>query len=224
MISARGVSLIYPDGTVALKNIDLEVSTGELICLIGPSGSGKTSLLKLLMGVLPPTVGELHVLGENLNETAKQNIRAIRRLMGPVFQDFKLMSGRTVWENVILGMQIIGTAPDKMKQDAAATLARVGLENKSSSLIENLSWGERQRVTIARAVVRSPRLILADEPTGNLDHDNAVNILELLSSFVDKETSVIITTHALHLINKKHTYRIFKLHQGEMIEYGRGCE
>lgn len=203
MIAAEGVSLKYSDGTLALKDINLKIEHGDMVYITGPSGSGKTSLLKLLMGMEYPTGGYLNVLGQHMVKGQASDIRRLRRLIGPVFQEFKLIKGRTAMENVMLGMRFLDIPPVQIKEDASNALIRVGLEHKKLSLVENMSWGECQRVAIARAVARKPALILADEPTGNLDKDNAVNILELLTHFKDNETAVVITTHATHLINGK---------------------
>lgn len=200
MIDATDVSLRYQDKTLALSEVNLEVKQGELVYITGPSGSGKTSLLKLLMGMEYPTSGTLTILGQQIRRSEHRRIRKLRRRIGPVFQEFKLIEGRTALENVMTGMRFLGIKPGRMKEEACAALDRVGLGHKKYSLVENLSWGEAQRVAIARAVARKPSIILADEPTGNLDHDNAMNIIELLRSFKDIDTTVIITTHATHLI------------------------
>ena len=216
MIEAKGVSLKYQDGTVALKNINLKINPGDLVYITGPSGSGKTSLLKLLMGTQYPTSGSLQVLGQTIEKGKGRRIRKLRKTIGPVFQEFKLIEGRTAIENVMMGMRFLGIAPKKMKANAAKALARVGLEHKTLSKIENLSWGEAQRVAIARAVARKPVLILADEPTGNLDHDNALNILQILTSFRDNNTAVVITTHATHLIDGQDNATFIRVNGGEI--------
>jgi len=203
MIEAKGVNLKYSDGTVALKNIELKIEPGEIAYITGPSGSGKTSLLKLLMGVEYPTTGSLNVLGHSITKGQSVKIRQLRMSIGPVFQEFRLIKGRTAMENVMLGMRFLDIPSNQLKGEAIKALAKVGLEHKMQSYVENLSWGESQRVAIARAVARKPALILADEPTGNLDMKNALKILELLTSFSDEKTGVIITTHATHLIEGK---------------------
>ncbi|KUO49729.1 MAG: ABC transporter [Desulfitibacter sp. BRH_c19] len=217
MINAQAVYLEYPDGTLALKDISLQIDPGQLIYILGPSGSGKTSLLKLLMGIEYPSKGTLEVLHQPMNRAEGNNIRSLRRLVGPIFQDFKLINGRDSLENVMIGMRFLGLSPAKMEIEAKNALVRVGLEHKTFSLVDNLSWGERQRVAIARAVARRPRLILADEPTGNLDHDNALNILDLLSSFKNDYTSVIISTHASHLLDNKN-YKCLELSKGSIVK------
>ncbi|HYE83384.1 MAG TPA: ATP-binding cassette domain-containing protein [Clostridia bacterium] len=216
MIKAKGVYLKYPEGTTALQNINLEIEPGELVYITGPSGSGKTSLLKLIMGIEYPTEGTLNVLGQPMAKGQAAGIRRLRKLMGPVFQEFRLIKGRTAVENVMLGMRFLDDPLTHIKEDAHNALAKVGLKQKALSLVEHLSWGECQRVAIARAVARKPVLIIADEPTGNLDKDNALNILELLNSFKDNKTTVIITTHATHLIESAKTDRHIRMDMGSM--------
>lgn len=215
MIAAKDVSLRYADGTVALRNIHLDVSQGELLYITGPSGSGKTSLLKLFMGMEFPTTGNLTVLGQPVTRDQEKRIRKLRLALGPVFQDFRLIKGRSALDNVMLGMRFYGLSAGRIKEDAQNALHKVGLAHKSDSPVENLSWGEGQRVAIARAVARKPALILADEPTGNLDKENALNILKLLIECKDRDTSVIITTHAIHLIDKK-MGRLIRLNGGAL--------
>lgn len=217
MIEAKEVSLTYPDGTLALQNVHLRVEPGEIAYITGPSGSGKTSLLKLFMGIEYPTTGSLKILGQYINKENPQNIRRLRRLIGPVFQEFRLIRGRTVMENVMLGMRFLDLPFNQLKENAVNAIEKVGLKHKTYTLVDNLSWGESQRVAIARAVARKPLLILADEPTGNLDKNNAIKILELLASFKDSKTAVIITTHATHLIEDREEGKLIQ------VEGGRVC-
>jgi len=216
MIEAREVSLRYPDGTLAIRDINLEVEPGELVYITGPSGSGKTSLLKLLMGMEYPTSGSLRVLGQPIAKGEEGRIRRLRKRIGPVFQEFKLIQGRTVLENIMMGMRFLGLPNRQIKENAGSALAGLGLEHKALSRVENLSWGEAQRVAIARAVARKPELILADEPTGNLDHENALTILDLLTSFRDTNTTVIITTHATHLIENMDNATFIRMNDGKI--------
>lgn len=221
MVEAKGVYLKYPDGTVALKDINLQVVPGDMIYITGPSGSGKTSLLKLLMGVEYPTEGTLRVLGQPIAKGQDSGIRRLRMAMGPVFQEFRLIKGRTALENVMMGMRFLNVLHEPLKEAASNALARVGLEHKALSLVDNLSWGEGQRVAIARAVARKPAIILADEPTGNLDKNNALKILELLNSFRDQSTAVIVTTHATHLIEGEKDAMYIQMEKGSIKEEGR---
>lgn len=216
MIEAKGVCLRYPEGTTALQNIELNIKPGELVYITGPSGSGKTSFLKLLMGVEYPTAGTLTVLGQNMARGQASGIRQLRRLIGPVFQDFRLIKGRTALENVMLGMRFLDVPKMSIREKAGYALEKVGLSHKALSLVEHMSWGECQRVAIARAVAREPMLIIADEPTGNLDKDNAINILELLKYFIDGKRTIIITTHATHLIETEKAARHIRMNNGNM--------
>lgn len=217
MIIARGASLTYENGTRALAKFDLHIKAGEIVYVVGASGSGKTSLLKLLMGIEYPTTGGIKVLNQPISKRAAKDIRELRKSIGPIFQDFKLIKGRTALENVMMGMRFLDLTPKLMGTNAREALYKVGLENKSNSLIDNLSWGECQRVAIARAVARKPFLILADEPTGNLDVENSINILELLTSFRDEKTSVILTTHAIHLIEDRVKDKLIHIKDGNLL-------
>lgn len=216
MIEARQVTLQYQDDTLALQDVNLSIEPGDLVYITGPSGSGKTSLLKLFMGIEYPTSGILTVMGQTVKKGETAGIRRLRRSIGPVFQEFKLIKGRTVMENVMTGMRFLGMRKKDIREAAANALDRVGLGHKKTSLVENLSWGEAQRVAIARAVARKPSIILADEPTGNLDHDNAVNIMEILKSFRDSNTAVIITTHATHLIGQEADAMYIRIDNGHL--------
>ncbi len=222
MIEASNVGLTYSDGTIALKNVDLQIKPGEVVYITGPSGSGKTSLLKLFMGMEYPTAGSLTVLGRPILKENKGNIRQLRTLIGPVFQEFKLIKGRTAMENVMLGMRFLGFSSGQLKERASEALLKVGLGHKAFTPVENLSWGQSQRVAIARAVARRPKLILADEPTGNLDTDNALNILDLLISLKDQETTILITTHATHLIDRKEEGMLIQVEAGSIAIEGLG--
>lgn len=222
MIEAKDMSLIYSDGTVGLRDVNLKIDSGDIVYITGPSGSGKTSLLKLFMGIEYPTTGELKILNLLMKKEHSSDIRRLRRVIGPVFQEFKLIKGRTALENTMLGMRFVGMPNRQIKETSQAALIRVGLGHKIDSLVEHLSFGETQRVAIARAVARKPAIILADEPTGNLDKDNALNILELLTSIKDKDTTVIITTHATHLIEDIQVGKFIEVHSGSISLESRG--
>lgn len=222
MIELSNVSLRYKDGTLALKDIDLLIRQGDLVYITGPSGSGKTSLLKLLMGMEYPTEGTLKVMNVTMKESNRNKIRKFRRHIGPVFQEFKLIEGRTALENVMMGMRFLNYPNKQIRKISKETLEKVGLGEKMHSNVENLSWGEAQRVAIARAVARKPSLILADEPTGNLDHKNALQILKMLNSFRNDDTTVIITTHATHLIEELGNAIFISVDRGEITIERRG--
>jgi cell division transport system ATP-binding protein len=227
MIIANKLYLKYPDGTLGLKDVNLVIPSGEVVYITGPSGSGKTSFLKLLMGMESPSDGYLTVLGKDMNNINNRELRRLRRSIGPIFQDFKLLDGRTVYENVIIGMRFLDFSKSEIQNLALATIKRVGLDHKINSIVDNLSYGERQRVAIARAVARRPLLIIADEPTGNLDKDNSLNILDLLKSFKDNNTTVIITTHATHLIEDEQDCIKINVLNGKMsteeVSYESNC-
>lgn len=224
MIEVKDVSLRYRDGTLALNNINLTIGESELVYLTGPSGSGKTSLLKLIMGMEYPTSGIVRVMGQSIPEEKPEDLRNMRKRIGPVFQELKLVPGRSAMENVLMGIRFLDFSRQEIKENAADALEKVGLAHKADSMVENLSWGEAQRVAIARAIARKPGLILADEPTGNLDHDNAVNILNILASFRQKNTSVIVATHATHLIENQRNTTIIRMSGGNLTVEKRGGE
>jgi cell division transport system ATP-binding protein len=221
MIEAQDASLQYPDETIALRPFSLSIGTGELIYITGPSGSGKTSLLQLLLGMVEPTGGTLSVLNLPMVGAHGADVRKLRRRIGPVFQDFRLTAGRSARENVMAGMRFLRSASGPLKQEADAALEQVGLGHKAASPIEHLSWGERQRVAIARAIARKAELILADEPTGTLDRENALGILSLLTSMRNERTTVLITTHATHLLDTAQASGIIRMDNGQL-ELSRG--
>lgn len=224
MIEVKKVSLRYRDGTLALDNIDLTIGDSELVYLTGPSGSGKTSLLKLIMGMEYPTLGTVKVMGQVISGEKSEDLRSMRKRIGPVFQELKLVPGRSALENVLMGIRFLDFTRQEIKENAADAIRKVGLSHKAYSMVENLSWGEAQRVAIARAIARKPRLILADEPTGNLDQDNAINILNILASFRQRNMSVIVATHATHLIENQRNITIIRMDQGSISVEKRGDE
>lgn len=216
MIAAKDVSLIYQDGTKALDNVNVELAEGELVFLTGPSGSGKTSFLKLLMGMELPSAGEIIIDETATADMGRKKLRSYRQSVGPVFQEFRLIENRTALENVMLGLRFLEDYNCRIKDAALEALDKVGLSQKAGAKVEQLSFGEAQRVAIARAVVRRPSLILADEPTGNLDQENAINILNLLASFQKENTTVIITTHAAHLLPEDKKFVHIRMERGRM--------
>jgi len=222
MIKASNVSLKYSDGTIALRDVNLRIDPGEFVYIVGPSGSGKTSLLKLLMGIEFPSSGSLYVMDQPIVKSEIKNIRKLRRNIGPVFQEFRLIPGRTALENVLTGMRFLDIPKRQMINNAKEALAKVGLEHKALLMVDKLSYGEAQRVAIARALARKPALILADEPTGNLDYDNAINIMNLMYTLKDRNTTVLITTHATHLISNYGNATIIRVEEGRVRVEHRG--
>lgn len=216
MISANDVSLVYQDRTLALNKVSVTLKEGELVFLTGPSGSGKTSFLKLLIGMEVPTAGSLKIGNVAITDMGRRELRRYRQSVGPVFQEFRLIEKRTALENVMLGLRFLDGNEGRIKDMALEAIDKVGLSHKAYGCVEQLSFGEAQRVAIARAVVRKPALILADEPTGNLDQENAVKILNLLASFQKENTTVIITTHAAHLLPKDREFVHIQMESGKM--------
>lgn len=214
MIVAQQLGLKYPNGTEALKSFDLKISEGEIAYIVGPSGSGKTSFLKMLIGETLPTSGSLSVMGVNILPSESHNIQLLRQKIGPVFQDFKLIFGYTVYENIALGLRFLNYNSNEMKNRTIEAIDQVGLSHKKNIRVDFLSYGECQRVAIARAIARSPKLIVADEPTGNLDYDNSVKILKLITSLKEKTSSVVISTHATHLLDDLPEGKLISIENG----------
>lgn len=217
MIRADNLGVTYPDGTQALNGVNLRVAPGEFVFLVGHSGAGKTTLLKLLLGILRPTEGSLTVAGLDMKHPAGPNLRNLRRKVGAVFQDFRLIKGRTALENVALGLWVLDLPGAVIRERSAAALQAVGLAAKSQVRVETLSWGEQQRVALARALARQPSLILADEPTGNLDQGAAALVMELLLALQQKGTTVLVATHALALVRDLGR-RVITLEEGRLVQ------
>lgn len=216
MIIAKDLSFTYPDLTTGLRDVSFEINKGDICFLIGESGSGKTTLLHLLMGILRPTTGNLNVLSRDMKSVHEKEIRLLRREIAPIFQDFRLLDGRSVLDNVMLSLRFLKM--NNIKERATSAIERVGLIEKIKTPVENLSYGQRQRVAVARALVREPKLILADEPTGNLDRENAENVINMITDLKSEDTTVIISTHQLSLLPKSETIRVFKVKSGYIEE------
>ncbi|ACB85330.1 cell division ATP-binding protein FtsE [Natranaerobius thermophilus] len=218
MIDISNLSLEYNHTkTMALKNIDFYLTKGEMAFLVGESGAGKTSLINIIMGNIKPTSGRATVNGISLTNRGINKVQkvSLRRQIGPIFQDFKLFKGRSVLENVLIGLRVLGPITEEDKHHVIQLLNQVGLQDMINHKIDHLSFGERQRVAITRAVARKPEIILADEPTGNLDQETAFNILKLLASFKSNNTTILITTHATHLL-KYFQGRVITLKSGQV--------
>ncbi len=216
MIQAKDLSFSYPDGTVGLTEVNFEILSGQIIFLTGESGSGKTTLLKLLQGMEKPTDGELWVLDRKMNGITSKELRILRTEIGPVFQDFRLIKGRTARENVEAGLRFLNFSRSELRNESVRYLEEVGLGDKIESFVEQLSYGQLQRVAVARALARRPKLLIADEPTGNLDHENAVKIMELLTTLKDPDTIVVITTHATSIIPEGQDIRRIHVKKGRI--------
>ena len=201
----------------ALQNINLRIRKGEFVFVTGPSGAGKTTLLRLIFGAEPPTEGQILIRGINLNRIRRTSLDLLRRRMGFVFQDFKLLPRKTVLQNVAIALEVTGERPAVVRKKARQALKAVGLSKKEELYPLQLSGGEQQRVAIARAVVNDPLILIADEPTGNLDPDITRDIMILFRSISLRGTTVIIATHSQELM-KDTEQRIILLKEGRMLK------
>ena len=190
----------FPGGTVALKHVNLSVSQGEFVSVIGPSGAGKSTMIKLILKEINPTSGSISVNGYNLNKLRRRRIPALRRTIGFVFQDFRLIPSMTVYENVAFVLRVIDAPTKYIRKRVPYVIGLVGLQDKTYAYPDELSGGEKQRVAIARALVNDPQLIIADEPTGNLDVHNSMEIMELLEEINRRGTTVLVVTHSREIV------------------------
>lgn len=216
MISLRNVSLAYPNGTRALDTVSLEIGKGEFVFLVGHSGTGKTSLLRLLYREIKASTGEITVDGIRVDRLHARRIPALRRHLGVVFQDFKLLGDKTVWENVAFAMQVTGAHSKDITRQVPRALDLVGLSHKSRMYPGELSGGEQQRTAIARALVNNPKLLLCDEPTGNLDPTNSSDIMDLLQRINIKGTTVVVATHNQAVVDRMRR-RVVRLENGRIV-------
>jgi cell division transport system ATP-binding protein len=201
MVRFSGVHLTYANGTKAIKGIDLHINDGEFVFLIGPSGSGKSTIVKLITGELKPSQGRVIVNGFNVGTIRQSGIPKLRRTLGVIFQDFRLIEKKTVYENVAFAMRVIGAGRKNIRERVPVILDLVGLAHKANRYPHELSGGEQQRVAIARALINNPKTIIADEPTGNLDPVRSREIIYLLEKINSLGTTVIAVTHERDLVN-----------------------
>ncbi len=216
MIEFKNVSKIYEDDTIALKNISLIVKKGEFLFLVGPSGSGKSTFMKLLIKEIDESEGSIYIAGRNICSLKASRIPQLRRNIGCVFQDFKLLPNKTVFENVAFALEVIGRPAYEIKIQVPQVLKLVGLHGKINSYPYQLSGGEQQRVSIARAFVNRPPILLADEPTGNLDPGTSEGIMKILSRINLIGTTVLMATHDRNIVNSMRR-RVVELEEGEII-------
>ena len=219
MIDLVNVTKTYETGTHALNGIDMHVDDGEFVFLVGQSGSGTSTLIKLLTAELRPTSGSVLVNGYKLETIKRSAIPYMRRTLGVIFQDFRLIDNKTVYENVAFAMRVIGAAPKEIKKRVPYVLELVGLENKARRLPHELSGGEQQRVAIARALINNPTMIIADEPTGNLDPARSFEIMLLLEQINALGTTVLVVTHEKGLVDR-FTKRVVAIDEGKVISDG----
>ena len=206
----------YDNGTKALKGIDLRIDDGEFVFLVGPSGSGKSTIIKLITGELKPTSGTVHVNGYSLERIRKREVPYLRRTVGVVFQDYRLIEKMTVYENVAFAMRVVGAKESEIKERVPYVLELVGLEGKMNRHPDEMSGGEQQRLAIARALVNNPSTIIADEPTGNLDPHRSLEIMMLLERINELGTTVLVVTHEKSLVNR-FSKRVVAIENGRII-------
>lgn len=216
IIALDGVSKQYQTGVDALKNITLRIQKGEFVFVVGKSGSGKSTFIKLLLKELDPTSGRLYIAGRLVNKLKRKQVPLYRRNIGVVFQDFRLLNDRTIFENIAFAQRIIGRGKRDIIRNVTTMLTIVGLTDKSDAYPDELSGGEQQRVAIARALVNQPTILLADEPTGNLDPQNAWDIMMLLQEVNKMGTTVVVVTHNNDIVDVMQK-RVVTLEDGKLV-------
>ena len=219
MIEFIDVEKTYEQGNIALNGVTMQIEDGEFCFLVGPSGSGKSTIIKLITGELQPTSGTVHVNGYSLERIRKREIPYLRRTIGVVFQDFRLIPNKTVYENVAFAMRVIGARPKEIKERVPYVLELVGLENKKDRHPGEMSGGEQQRLAIARALVNNPSTIIADEPTGNLDPARSFEIMSLLQEINNLGTTVLVVTHEKDLV-ETFSKRVIAIDDGLVVSDG----
>lgn len=221
MIKLEHVSKSYTAGIPALNDVSLDIEEGEFVFIVGDSGSGKSTLIKLLLKELEPTEGTITVNNKKLNKIKRRQIPKFRRNIGVVFQDFRLLKDRNIYDNVAFAQKVIGESSRSIKKNVPSMLSMVGLAAKYRSYPKQLSGGEQQRVAIARALINEPKILLADEPTGNLDNHNAWEIMKLLEEINSRGTTVVVVTHNLEIV-KAMNKRVITMKKGVVVEDSEG--
>ncbi len=216
MIQLENVSKAYVEGIPALDDVSLSIEDGEFVFIVGDSGSGKSTLIKLLMKELEPSEGTITVNNRDISTITHKNIPYFRREIGVVFQDFRLLKDRNVYENVAFAMRVVGESNRNIRKRVPVMLSLVGLAAKYKSFPKQLSGGEQQRVAIARALVNNPGILLADEPTGNLDNNNAWEIMKLLEEINARGTTVVVVTHNMEIVRAMNK-RVITIQKGNLV-------
>ncbi len=219
MIEFTDVTKVYPNGTHALNGISTKISDGEFVFLVGPSGSGKSTIIKLLTAELRPTTGSINVNGYQIESLKDKKVPYLRRTVGVVFQDFRLIENKSVYDNVAFAMRVIGSSDKAIQKRVPMVLDLVGLSHKAQRFPNELSGGEQQRVAIARALVNNPSIIIADEPTGNLDPNKSFEIMSLLEQINSLGTTLVVVTHEKELVNR-FAKRVVMIEDGKIISDG----
>lgn len=201
----------------ALNEVSLEIKDGEFVSIIGPSGAGKSTLMKMLIREEAPTGGDVFVDDINVAQLEDFEVPVLRRKIGTIFQDFKLLSNKTAWENVAFAMEVIGASPDQIESDVPKVLRIVGMEDKAGNFPHQLSGGEKQRIAIARALVHRPKILLADEPTGNLDLLNTYDVIKLLMKINEFGTTVVVASHDREVVNAVGK-RVITMDKGKIVK------
>lgn len=216
MIKLENVSKTYQTGVPALNDVNLHIEPGEFVFIVGETGSGKSTLIKLLLAEVRPTRGEVVINGKNLKNVTHRTIPKHRRNIGCVFQDFRLLPDRNVYDNVAFAMKVVEAPGREIKRKVPTMLSMVGLAGKYRSYPKQLSGGEQQRVAIARALVNEPKILLADEPTGNLDNKNAWEIMKLLDEINERGTTVVMVTHNMEIVRAMNK-RVITIRKGSIV-------
>lgn len=216
MIEFRNVSKVYNKNVKALTNVNINIDKGEFVFLVGPSGAGKSTFIKMLLKEVEPSTGNIVMGNEDLSKIKRRQIPYHRRKIGMVFQDFRLIPTLNVYENVAFAMRVVGASPKEIRKRVPMVLSLVGLSNKYKMFPNELSGGEQQRVSIARAIVNNPKVLIADEPTGNLDPDTAKEIMELIDDINKAGTTVVMATHAKEIVNSMKK-RVIAIDKGEVV-------
>lgn len=215
LIEFTNITKIYENGAEGLNNVSFEIEKGEFVFVVGQSGSGKSSVLKLIMKETEPTSGKIVVNKRDITNMKRSDIPYLRRKLGVVFQDFRLLPNKTVYDNVAFAMQVIEASPRDIRRNVPMVLSLVGLEKKARAYPHQLSGGEQQRTALARAIINNPPILLADEPTGNLDPATAWEIMKLLNDINYRGTTVVVATHAKDIVNAMKK-RVITLHNGRL--------
>lgn len=216
MIELKDISTIYDDSFVALHKINLHIASGEFVSIVGPAGAGKSTLLRILTRELRPTSGEVFIEGVNLASLSNDDIPLLRRKIGTIFQDFKLLTVRNAFENVAFALEVVGASAGCIKEDVPKALEIVGLADKAANFPHQLSGGEKQRLAIARALIHRPHIILADEPTGNLDMVNSHDVVQLLQKINALGTTVVLVTHNREIVDAV-SRRVVTIEKGKIM-------